>query len=152
MLSETEFEAILADPTKRIVVDVVWVEDPGHPPAREFRVPVESDRGWPLTALGWWQPWPGKLSYGLLHPDADARIIGLDLGYPQHRNPTREFIYGTHKHRWTDAYGGDWAYAPTDITVERDQPIEVWRQFCAEAGIVHRGEWHEPMPPEEGPP
>lgn len=142
-LSEVEFERLLADPTKRIAGDVAWVDDLSHPPARKFRASVDSDGGWPLVAFGWWQPSSGKLTYGLLHPEG-GRILGLDLGYPPHGNPTGEVLPGVHKHRWTEAYRGDWAYEPSDITAGWDQPREVWRQFCAETGIVHAGEFPHP--------
>ena len=154
MLSEDDFEAILADPSKRIDADVAWQDDLSHPPARKFRVPVDSDGGWPLIAFGWWQPRSGKLSYGLLHPEG-GRIVGLDLGYPPHGNPTGEVLRGVHKHRWTEAYRGDWAYEPTDITAGWDQPRDVWRQFCAETGILHTGAFPHPgsraRSPEERP-
>ena len=145
MLSQAEFEAILADSSKRIAGDIVWEDDLPHPPARRFRVLVDSDRSWPLAVIGWWQPSRGKLSYGLVHTGARGRIVGLDLGYPPHRNPTAEILGGTHKHRWTDAYGPHWAYEPVDITADWDQPLEVWRQFCAETGIVHAGALPHPM-------
>lgn len=38
MLDQADFQAILADLTKRIEKDIAWAEDPDHSPAREFRV------------------------------------------------------------------------------------------------------------------
>lgn len=43
MLTQREFEAILADESKRIEDDIVWREDPEHSPAREFRAELRSD-------------------------------------------------------------------------------------------------------------
>lgn len=38
MPDQADFQAILADLTKRIEKDIAWTEDPDHSPAREFRV------------------------------------------------------------------------------------------------------------------
>ncbi|WP_322495570.1 hypothetical protein [Chloroflexus sp.] len=43
MLDQADFQAILADQTKRIERDIVWAEDPDHLPARGFRVELRSD-------------------------------------------------------------------------------------------------------------
>ena len=45
-LSDTEFAAIMSD-RKWIEADIVWQEDEDHSPAREFRVEVSSNGGWP---------------------------------------------------------------------------------------------------------
>ena len=144
MLSEAEVEAILADPSKRIAGDIVWEPDPDHPPAQEFRVRVRSDSGWPLIVQGWRNPVLGKLSYALIY-DSAARIVGLDLGYPWHKNSSGEMLPGTHKHRWDEALEDADAYTPLDITAGSAQPVEAWRQFCAETRIIHGGAMAEPQ-------
>ena len=143
-MTPQEFEAILADTTKRVLANIVWHDDTDHIPAREFRAVVSSEPSWPITVIGWWHPRSGKLSYGLLHSQVRGRVVGLDLGYPPHRNPNGGILEGTHKHLWTIAFKGDQAYAPSDITAKSDQPLEVWRQFCAETAIVHEGVMHQP--------
>lgn len=52
----------------------------------------------------------------------------------------------THKHRWTEAMRDKEAYAPADITAPAWDPVAVWRQFCAEARIEHRGKLPKPPP------
>ena len=42
-------------------------------------------------------------------------------------------------HRWTEEFGDRWIYVPTGITAEADEPAAVWRQFCAEINLAHRG-------------
>ncbi|MFQ3581718.1 MAG: hypothetical protein SNJ62_07910 [Chloracidobacterium sp.] len=42
MLTQQEFESILADASKRIDGNITWREDPEHSPAREFRVELRS--------------------------------------------------------------------------------------------------------------
>ncbi len=150
MITQQEFEAILDDGTKRIEDDIRWRGNKEHPPAQEFRVKVLSDPGWPLTAIAWWNPRSGKLSYTLRH-DTAGRILGLDLGNVTHRNPTSDRLRGTHKHRWTDQFRDKQAYIPDDITAEWDQPIEVWDQFCSEVGITHLGTMDSPTTQEELP-
>ena len=91
MITQQEFESILEDGTKRIEGDIRWNDSKDHPPAQQFRVKVLSNPGWPLTAIAWWNPRSGKLSYLLRH-DVAGRIIGLDLGRVAHRNPTSELL------------------------------------------------------------
>ena len=144
MITQQEFESILADGTKWIDGDISWREDEDHSPAREFRVRVVSETGWPLTAIGWYNPLSRKLSFTLRH-DAGRRILGLDLGKVAHHNPTCEFLNGTHKHRWTDDFKDKKAYAPDDITAQWDEPAAAWEQFCFEARITHKGALHAPV-------
>lgn len=140
MFSEQELEYLLRDETKRISADIVWRDDQDHSPAREFRVQVDSEPGWPISVNGRWNPFSQKLSYTLIH-DGAGRIIGLDLGDVEHPNPPpqRLRLIGTHKHRWTVAHRDKWAYVPEDITAAWDEPMEVWRQFCDEVHILHEG-------------
>lgn len=52
--------------------------------------------------------------------------------------------------RASPRYADKDAYVPDDITAPIDDPIEVWKQFCAEAAITHHGELNAPPPePEE---
>jgi hypothetical protein len=51
-----------------------------------------------------------------------------------------------HKHRWTERFRDKEAYVPEDITAPASQPLDVWRQFCAEAGIEHQGRLFPPPP------
>lgn len=137
MLTQGEFEAILADGSKRIEGNLDWREDPEHSPAREFRVELHSDAGWPIFVVGRFNPYAGTLSYVLIHRGA-GRIYGLDLG-ADHHNPTCQRVGEKHKHRWTEAFRDKEAYVPTDIIAPWDDPVQVWREFCAEARITHAG-------------
>lgn len=149
MNTQQEFETILADTTKRIEGDVDWREDADHSPAREFRVEVRSDTGWPLVVAGRFNPFAGTLSYVLIHRGA-GRIYGLDLG-ADHHNPTCQRVGEKHKHRWREAFRDKEAYIPDDITAEWSQPRDVWQQFCREANIEHRGQMRPPVVQEELP-
>ena len=135
-MTPQEFESMIADTTKRLADTPVWHEDEDHSPAKEFRVTVESEAGWPLSVYGWWNPDSEKLSYTLIHGGA-RRIIGLDLGDVEHPTPRGERLVGTHKHRWTSQYKDKDGYRPSDITADWDAPARVWEQFCAEINIVH---------------
>ena len=135
-MTPQDFEAILADRSKRLQEPPIWRDDEDHSPAQEFRVEIESDNGWPLSVYGRWNPQSEKLSYTLIHDEA-RRIIGLDLGDVAHPTPRGELLLGTHKHRWTAEYKDKDAYVPPDITATWDQPAQVWRQFCAEVNILH---------------
>ena len=142
MITQQEFEAILADGTKRIEGDLRWRVDASRWPASTFRAPVLSDGEHPLEIFGRWNPKPGKLSYVLLRRGT-GRIYALDLG-SGHRNPSGDLVGRTHKHHWTDEFRDRRAYVPSDITASWDAPVEVWEQFCGEARIAHRGTLHHP--------
>ncbi len=153
MLTQQEFESLLADDTKRITGDIVWTSDEFHSAAQGFRAGVQSEADWPLFVEGWWNPHSGKLTFTLVHRRA-RRIVGLDLGDLLHHNPSCprkrgrrvacDCPHGTHKHRWTEEFKAEWAYKPGDITATWDQPLEVWEQFCAETKIIHWGILHNP--------
>lgn len=149
MITQQEFETILADTTKRIDGDVQWREDEDHSPAREFRVELQSESGWPIVVIGRYNAFAGTLSYVLVHRSA-GRIYGLDLG-ADHHNPTCERVGEKHKHRWTESFRDKEAYIPDDISATWNQPMEVWQQFCHEAKIEHRGQMHAPSVLEELP-
>lgn len=153
MDTQREFEILLADQSKKITDDIRWLPDQFNAPAQRFRVDVLSEPGWPLKVQGWWNPDSAKLSYTLIHTEA-KRIIGLDLGDVEHHNPDCErkqgrgkqcsCPVGTHKHRWTVEFKARFAYVPADITATWDKPLDVWRQFCEETSITHRGTLREP--------
>lgn len=141
-MQQNEFEVLITDETKRIVGDIDWTEDEDHSPAVEFRVEVQSEAGWPLFARGSYNAFAETLSFTLVHRGS-GRIYALDLG-KDHHNPSCQYVGEKHKHRWTEAFKDKDAYVPEDITAPVGQPVEVWRQFCAEAKIVHDGVLHRP--------
>jgi hypothetical protein len=51
-LTQNEFEAILADDSKRIEGDISWTDDEDHSPSVEFRAEVQSAPGYPLFVRG----------------------------------------------------------------------------------------------------
>lgn len=141
-ISQQEFEAILADDTKRITDNIVWGDDIDHHPAREFRAEIRNDGNYPIFIAGKYNPLSGKLSYSLILRGT-GRIYGLDLG-ADHRNPDGNMIRGKHKNYWKDGYRAKFAYIPEDITATWDRPVEAWHQFCAEANLSHRGIMRQP--------
>ncbi|MGA2076672.1 MAG: hypothetical protein ABSH52_24555 [Terriglobia bacterium] len=141
-MTQGEFEAIIADSSKRIVGEISWCEDEDHSPSVEFRAEVSSEAGYPLFVRGSYNPEAQKLSYCLIHRSL-GRMYGLDLG-SDHHNPSCDYVGETHKHRWSEVTSTKEAYAPGDITATVDNPVAVWRQFCAEAKIMHDGVLHLP--------
>ena len=141
-MTQQEFEAILTDATKRIEGHIRWVMDEDRSPAREFRAAVLSESDYPLFVVGRRNSLSGKLSYTLVYRGI-GRIYALDLGI-DHHNPICDMVGDRHKHYWTDQYRDKMAYEPKDITGSLDRPTEVWKQFCAEAGIEHQGRMYAP--------
>lgn len=141
-LSQEEFEAILADDSKRIVGDVSWSPDPTKPGAFRFRADVNSDADQPMFIAGYLRISRSRLSYALIY--AERRIAAIDFGAVGHRNVDGAKIIGTHVHLWDARYQATEAYSVTAITAQLDQPLEAWAQFCGQFGIVHQGEMLEP--------
>ena len=135
-LNHQEYDAIMADDSKVISGNIVWEGGPNSA-AREFRIDIESDEGYPIFIKGWYNPSSGKLSYAIIHRSV-GRIYGLDLG-ADHQNPDGEPVGEKHKNYWAPGFRDKWAYVPTDITETWDSPVAVWVQFCAEANLRHLG-------------
>ena len=146
-ITQSEFEAILADESKRIRGDLYWQEDDDHSPALEFVAAVESEAGYPLFVKGRLNRLSSKLSYTVIHRST-GRIYALDLG-ADHHNPTCQRVGEKHKHSWTDQHADKLAYMPKDVASGLEHPDAVWQQFCAEAKIVHDGSLHPPPPMQE---
>ncbi len=136
-LTDTQFNAILTDSSKRVDGDIVWQDDEDHSPSLEFRVEVSSDAGWPLFVRGSYNPVIPALSYSLILK-TDGRVYGLDMG-KEHHNPECTLVGETHKHMWLEPFRDKWAYSPGDITAPIHDPIAVWQQFCVEANLIHSG-------------
>lgn len=142
--TQTEFETLLNDESKRLEGDIIWEEDEDHSPCLEFRAEVLSDSGWPLFVRGSFNPMIPALSYVLIL-QSTGRIYGLDMG-KDHHNPQCFQVGEKHKHRWSEQFRDKEAYEPADISARVDDPAAVWAQFCAEARIEHRGVMRRPPP------
>jgi len=143
-LTNSEFEAILADATKRIDGDIDWREDEDHSPSVEFRAEISSTAGWPLFVRGSYNPLIPALSYTIILK-SEGRVYGLDLG-KDHHNPQCNQVGEKHKHKWNEPFRDKEAYVPDDITAPAVEPVTVWAQFCAEAQLTHAGVLKPPPP------
>ena len=141
-LTNAEFDSIIQDQSKRIEGNITWVEDEDHSPAWIFRADVESAVGWPLFVQGRYNSLANTLTYVLILKTT-GRIYGLDLG-KDHHNPQCDQTGDKHKHTWSERYRDKEAYVPGDITAPASKPVEVWKQFCREAGIEHSGLLRQP--------
>ena len=74
VLTNTEFQTILDDSSKRIEGDIVWQEDEDHSPAVEFRAEVASDAGWPIFVRGSFNPLVPALSYMMILKTMGDRV------------------------------------------------------------------------------
>lgn len=146
-LTNTEFETILSDASKRIDGDISWQEDEDHSPCVEFRAEVQSEAGWPLFVRGSYNRLIPALSYMLILKTT-GRVYGLDLG-KDHHNPQCNQVGEKHKHKWTEQFRDKEAYVPDDITEPAANPAAVWTQFCTEAKLTHNGKLSAPPPHQE---
>lgn len=140
VLSQSEFEDLIADPEKYIDGDIVWTQE--RSPWLGFRVEIISPAGYPLFLKGSYNSIIAALSYHIIHRTA-GRIYGLDLG-KEHRNPNGERIGEKHKHRWYEPLRDKQAYIPPDITAPAAEPEKVWEEFCQEANVIHNGTMEPP--------
>ena len=142
-LSQEEFEAILADESKRIVGDLIWVAEPGKPGGFKFRAPVRHAGELDMFVAGFERLSTKRLSFALVYDE--RRIAGLDLGAVFHTNKDRTRIVGTHLHLWVEQNQETQAYAAPEVTARFDQTMPAWQQFCARLRIVHLGRFREPQ-------
>lgn len=136
-LTQGEFEAILADESKKVTGDIAWQEDEDHSPSVEFRVEVTSEAGYPLFVRGSYNPLIPAATFAVIHKGA-GRIYALDLG-KDHHNPDCINVGEKHKHRWKETVRDKEAYVPADISASVEDPVQLWRQFCTEAKMRHEG-------------
>lgn len=142
-MNDDEFGEFLADPSKWIDGDLTWEDDADHAPAYEFRAELQSDAAYPVFVRGSYNALVDKLTFVLIHRGA-GRIYGLDMG-SDHKNPDGSFVGELHKHRWCEQFRDREAYVPEDISAPASDPVAVWKQFCEEARIDHRGVLSMPM-------
>jgi hypothetical protein len=142
--TELEMATILDDTTKEIRGDIRWAEDQDHSPSVEFRAEVVSESGYPLFVRGSYNPLAQALTFAMIHAGS-RRIYALDLG-KDHHNPGCRNVGERHKHRWSDLHRDKNAYVANDIGEPVSNPVGVWREFCAEAKVTHRGILHAPTP------
>lgn len=138
---DAEYKAIIDD-EKFITENIVWRNAPGRSAAQEFRVDIDYPDVDVLRIKGWYNSTAGTLSYTIFIPSV-GRIYGLDMGMI-HINPNQKAVGRTHKNYWVEGERDDWAYEPEDITASLNDPVAVWRQFCAEANIRHTGTMYRP--------
>lgn len=142
-LSQTEFEAILADDSKRIAGDIVWVSASGHLDAKRFKASVLSDAGGNLVVEGYFRPSKRKLGLSLIA--GDHRIAGIDFGSNiRHRNLAGSRVEGPHLQLWSAAAGEAEARPLPRGVPDWNQPVAVWAWLCEALGIVHLGEMLSP--------
>jgi len=143
-LKQQDFETLLADTTKQINGHITWKQDEDHSPTVEFKVDVISLAKYPIFVKGSYNLLAQTLTYALIH-QAFGRIYALDLG-KDHHNPSCSNVGRKHKHRWNEIFRDKEAYVPNDITALVSDPIDVWKQFCNEAFLIHNGEMRPPPP------
>lgn len=141
-LTQAEFEALIADTSKRVEGDISWSEDEDHSPTVEFKAKIESEPGYALFVKGSFNALSHNVSFTIFHSSI-GRIYALDIG-KDHRNPNGKLVGEKHKHRWNEKYRDKEAYFPTDITSSPSDPVAVWAQFCEEAKMTHAGIMHRP--------
>ena len=144
LFDQTQFREIIADESKQIMEELVWVGDPNREDIYRFRVAVRSRAGWPLCVVGWCNTTARKMSLVLVHGQG-GRIVGLDVG-PEinHANPDGTIVSGAHLHLWEEEYGDGRAEALAAAAIDWSRPDEAWAYFCAIARIAHHGRFAGP--------
>jgi hypothetical protein len=140
-VTTAEFEALLADPSKRIDEDILWDENKSLPHVVDFRIRVKSE-DYHLVIKGSHNRTLGKTSYTLFIGDL-GRLFSVD--YDRRHGIVGHF----HCHRW-DGESRKCIASPASVSDEigRD-PNKLWVWFCKEANIAHNGILHA-FPPQQG--
>ena len=140
-LSEADCKRILEAP-KVIHADVAWIQKANKTwVTSKMRVEMqEAIRASLELVITVNVEEPSKFSFALLLNNAH-RISGLDVN-GSHINKCTDgakYTRQTHKHAWSDACPGGYAYTPKDIT--GGSVNEVFEQFCKESNIVFEGKF-----------
>lgn len=158
-MTQADFETFLNDPTKSIGDHPPrWTAKPNHPALLFFHADFLGESAEDMFLEGSWNRKKGTVSFTICHRGTRSRhgrmgqrVYSLDLGV-EHPNPDKTVCGSPHKHRWKEdlrlygfpgcpepCWGDEEAYVPTDITATVADPAGLWREFCAEAGIIHTG-------------
>ena len=133
-MTQDEIVAFISNPARRIDGDIAWAPARNRPGRYELYRLVEGASPPEVYLAGWFYPASGHLSFTYLvreNPGRSGRIYGLCVGL--HHNG----VGPVHKHGIRNARMD--TYAPADITAPASDPPAVWRQFCAESNLTHRG-------------
>ena len=142
-LSQAEFDEILADDSKRIIGDIVWVAVSAHSDAKSFKASVLSNANDNLLVEGCFRPSKRKLGISLIV--VGHRVAGIDFGSNiRHRNVSGTRFEGAHLQLWSADAGAAEARPLPRGTPGWNQPVEVWLWLCDLLGIVHVGEMLSP--------
>ena len=147
MASATPTEALvdeILESEKTISADINWSYNPSHDANwAKFTAVVENECGWDLILYGNAQLHPQdqqpKRSFSLVL-NRTHRIYALDVN-GVHKNKVindEEWNYRTHKQRWKDGYGMQFAYTPPEYIPE--EPDDAFFEFCGECNIVFGGQ------------
>lgn len=128
-MTQAEFEAIIADLTKRIEGDISWNQDKSGI-VFDFRVKVRSDSGDQLSVKGSYNRKLGKISYTLFTTD---RIFSVD--YDRDHGDAGNF----HVHTWDESKRKCIATKATAASEISRDPLRLWKWFCEQAHITHDG-------------
>jgi hypothetical protein len=138
-VTQGEFNALIADSTKRIEGGIAWTQDKNGV-VFEFRIRVLSDPGDQLSVKGSHNRKLGKTSYTLYTTD---RIFSVD--FDRRHGDAGNF----HIHVW-DAAKQKCVAAKVDDSAEIGKdPLRLWKWFCDKTQIVHNGAL-QALPPIQG--
>lgn len=149
-MTSEEFDIFLFDTTKYISQNIEWDNKMNHQSMFTFRVEVLSEISNYNTFLnGNCHPRTNNniaITYAIIDKTSRERIYALDVNGTPHKDPVNNIrLGGNHKHKWHSLYGASHAYFPEDIDFASGDPILIWKQFCREANINHRG-YMNPLP------
>lgn len=149
-MTPDDFNSFLLDQTKYISQNIEWEDKMNHQSMFTFRVEIFSEISSYNTFLnGNCHPRTKNniaITYAIINKTSGERIYALDVNGTPHKDPVSNTrLSGNHKHKWHPSYGASHAYFPDDIDFASSDPILIWKQFCIEANISHRG-YMTPLP------
>lgn len=142
-MTQDEFDAISADPTRIIEGDIIWSEDEDHSHCLEFRCDIHSQSNYPLFIYGSYNQVVGKIRYSVIHRGA-GRIYGLCMGSDHHNLTCLNVGGDRHIHIWDEVSRGKNAVVANTIHAPINDPVTAWQEFCASWDILHQGDMEQP--------
>lgn len=128
MLSELERDEIYYEPKEVDSDTLVW-EPRGKKDRFYLKAPIRRANGEELYLRAYYSQ--DRYSFALLYR---GTILIRRWDFERHQNPDPEghiFDCAPHKHKWTEEYGDEWAYAVEDVpTNDVEKALQAFLKEC----------------------
>ncbi len=142
-MTKQEFEILRNLPNKTIESDIIWQEEKGMGSNLIFKdVEVINSIGILILVNGTYKPILSSVTFNFVVHSVGP-ICRIDVNGTLHKEAGR-----THKHELQKPDDSqpqnNLPYAIARLDLNDKTPYQVWRIFCKQANIIHKGKFVEP--------